>query len=69
MCISWVALNGGGTHTQYYIGEAMCHSALVHGAKNVLCMVFWTVEYTALKSADKYINRLVTYINKPECAL
>ena len=42
----------------------MCHSALVHGAKNVFVHCFLDGRDTPPKSADKYINRLREYLNK-----
>jgi 2,3-bisphosphoglycerate-independent phosphoglycerate mutase len=42
----------------------MCHSALVHGAKNVFVHCFLDGRDTPPKSADKYIDRLRDHIGK-----
>lgn len=57
-------LSDGGVHSHQDHIEAMCHSALVHGAKNVFVHGFLDGRDTPPKSADKYINRLRDYINK-----
>ncbi|ERL56316.1 2,3-bisphosphoglycerate-independent phosphoglycerate mutase [Psychrobacter aquaticus] len=57
-------LSDGGVHSHQDHIEAMCHSALVHGAKNVFVHCFLDGRDTPPKSADKYINRLRDYINK-----
>ena len=57
-------LSDGGVHSHQEHIEAMCHSALVHGAKNVFVHCFLDGRDTPPKSADKYINRLRTHINK-----
>ncbi|WP_296211470.1 2,3-bisphosphoglycerate-independent phosphoglycerate mutase [Psychrobacter sp. UBA3480] len=57
-------LSDGGVHSHQDHIEGMCHSALVHGAKNVFIHCFLDGRDTPPKSADKYINRLRDYINK-----
>lgn len=57
-------LSDGGVHSHQDHIEAMCHSALVHGAKNVFVHCFLDGRDTPPKSADKYIDRLRTYIDK-----
>ncbi len=57
-------LSDGGVHSHQDHIEAMCHSALVHGAKNVFVHCFLDGRDTPPKSADKYINRLRTHIDK-----
>lgn len=57
-------LSDGGVHAHIDHIEAMCHSALVHGAKNVFVHCFLDGRDTPPKSADKYINRLREYLNK-----
>ncbi len=57
-------LSDGGVHSHQDHIEGMCHSALVHGAKNVFVHCFLDGRDTPPKSADKYINRLRDYINK-----
>ena len=57
-------LSDGGVHSHQDHIEAMCHSALVHGAKNVFVHCFLDGRDTPPKSADKYINRLRTHIGK-----
>ncbi|MBU5616413.1 2,3-bisphosphoglycerate-independent phosphoglycerate mutase [Psychrobacter sp. TAE2020] len=57
-------LSDGGVHAHQDHIEGMCHSALVHGAKNVFVHCFLDGRDTPPKSADKYINRLREYINK-----
>lgn len=57
-------LSDGGVHAHQDHIEGMCHSALVHGAKNVFIHCFLDGRDTPPKSADKYINRLREYINK-----
>ena len=57
-------LSDGGVHSHQDHIEAMCHSALVHGAKNVFVHCFLDGRDTPPKSADKYINRFRDYINK-----
>ncbi len=57
-------LSDGGVHSHQDHIEGMCHSALVHGAKNVFVHCFLDGRDTPPKSADKYINRLREYINK-----
>lgn len=57
-------LSDGGVHAHQDHIEAMCHSALVHGAKNVFVHCFLDGRDTPPKSADKYINRLREYLNK-----
>ena len=57
-------LSDGGVHSHQDHIEGMCHSALVHGAKNVYVHCFLDGRDTPPKSADKYINRLREYINK-----
>lgn len=57
-------LSDGGVHAHQDHIEGMCHSALVHGAKNVYVHCFLDGRDTPPKSADKYINRLREYLNK-----
>lgn len=57
-------LSDGGVHSHQDHIEAMCHSALVHGAKNVFVHCFLDGRDTPPKSADKYINRLRDHIAK-----
>lgn len=57
-------LSDGGVHSHQNHIEAMCHSALVHGAKNVYVHAFLDGRDTPPKSADKYINRLRDYLQK-----
>ncbi|WP_367109074.1 2,3-bisphosphoglycerate-independent phosphoglycerate mutase [uncultured Psychrobacter sp.] len=57
-------LSDGGVHSHQDHIEGMCHSALVHGAKNVFVHCFLDGRDTPPKSADKYINRLRDYLNK-----
>ena len=57
-------LSDGGVHSHQDHIEGMCHSALVHGAKNVFIHCFLDGRDTPPKSADKYINRLRDYIEK-----
>ncbi|MEL0619868.1 2,3-bisphosphoglycerate-independent phosphoglycerate mutase [Psychrobacter proteolyticus] len=57
-------LSDGGVHSHQDHIEGMCHSALVHGAKNVFIHCFLDGRDTPPKSADKYINRLRDYVNK-----
>ena len=57
-------LSDGGVHSHQDHIEGMCHSALVHGAKNVFVHCFLDGRDTPPKSADKYINRLSDYIDK-----
>ena len=57
-------LSDGGVHSHQDHIEGMCHSALVHGAKNVFVHCFLDGRDTPPKSADKYINRLRDYIEK-----
>ena len=57
-------LSDGGVHSHQDHIEAMCHSALVHGAKNVFVHCFLDGRDTPPKSADKYINRLREHIGK-----
>lgn len=57
-------LSDGGVHAHQDHIEAMCHSALVHGAKNVFVHCFLDGRDTPPKSADKYINRLREHIKK-----
>lgn len=57
-------LSDGGVHAHQDHIEGMCHSALVHGAKNVFVHCFLDGRDTPPKSADKYINRLRDYIEK-----
>lgn len=57
-------LSDGGVHSHQDHIEGMCHSALVHGAKNVFVHCFLDGRDTPPKSADKYINRLREYLNK-----
>lgn len=57
-------LSDGGVHSHQDHIEAMCHSALVHGAKNVFVHCFLDGRDTPPKSADKYINRLRDHIGK-----
>ncbi len=57
-------LSDGGVHSHQDHIEGMCHSALVHGAKNVFVHCFLDGRDTPPKSADKYINRLKAYIEK-----
>lgn len=57
-------LSDGGVHSHQEHIEAMCHSALVHGAKNVFVHCFLDGRDTPPKSADKYINRLRDHIAK-----
>lgn len=56
-------LSDGGVHSHQDHIEGMCHSALVHGAKNVFVHCFLDGRDTPPKSADKYINRLRDYID------
>lgn len=55
-------LSDGGVHANQDHIEAMCHAALVHGAKCVYVHCFLDGRDTPPKSADKYINRLRDYI-------
>ena len=57
-------LSDGGVQSHQDHIEGMCHSALVHGAKNVYVHCFLDGRDTPPKSADKYINRLREYISK-----
>ena len=57
-------LSDGGVHSHQDHIEGMCHSALVHGAKNVFVHCFLDGRDTPPKSADKYIDRLREYLNK-----
>lgn len=57
-------LSDGGVHSHQDHIEGMCHSALVHGAKNIFVHCFLDGRDTPPKSADKYINRLRDYIDK-----
>ncbi len=57
-------LSDGGVHSHQDHIESMCHSALVHGAKNVFVHCFLDGRDTPPKSADKYINRLRDHLNK-----
>lgn len=57
-------LSDGGVHAHQDHIEAMCHSAVVHGAKQVFVHCFLDGRDTPPKSADKYINRLTDYIDK-----
>jgi 2,3-bisphosphoglycerate-independent phosphoglycerate mutase len=57
-------LSDGGVHSHQDHIEGMCHSALVHGAKNVFVHCFLDGRDTPPKSADKYINRLREHLNK-----
>lgn len=57
-------LSDGGVHSHQDHIEGMCHSALVHGAKNVFIHCFLDGRDTPPKSADKYINRLREHLNK-----
>lgn len=57
-------LSDGGVHSHQDHIEAMCHSALVHGAKNVFVHCFLDGRDTPPKSADKYVDRLRTHIDK-----
>ncbi len=57
-------LSDGGVHSHQDHIAGMCHSALVHGAKNVFIHCFLDGRDTPPKSADKYINRLRDYIDK-----
>ena len=57
-------LSDGGVHAHQDHIEAMCHSAIVHGAKNVYVHCFLDGRDTPPKSADKYIQRLRDYINE-----
>jgi len=57
-------LSDGGVHSHQDHIEAMCHSALVHGAKKVFVHCFLDGRDTPPKSSDKYINRLREYVNK-----
>lgn len=57
-------LSDGGVHSHQDHIEAMCHSALVHGAKNVFVHCFLDGRDTPPKSADKYINRLRDHVAK-----
>lgn len=57
-------LSDGGVHSHQDHIEAMCHSALVHGAKNVFVHCFLDGRDTPPKSADKYIDRLRDHIGK-----
>lgn len=56
-------LSDGGVHSHQDHIEAMCHAALVHGAKCVYVHCFLDGRDTPPKSADKYINRLRDYLN------
>jgi 2,3-bisphosphoglycerate-independent phosphoglycerate mutase len=56
-------LSDGGVHAHQDHIEAMCHAALVHGAKSVYVHCFLDGRDTPPKSADKYINRLREYLN------
>lgn len=57
-------LSDGGVHSHQDHIEAMCHSALVHGAKNVFVHCFLDGRDTPPKSADKYIDHLRDHIGK-----
>lgn len=57
-------LSDGGVHSHQDHIEAMCHSALVHGAKNVFVHCFLDGRDTPPKSADKYVDRMRTHIDK-----
>lgn len=57
-------LSDGGVHSHQDHIEAMCHSALVHGAKNVFVHCFLDGRDTPPKSADKYVDRLRTHLDK-----
>ncbi len=57
-------ISDGGVHSHQDHIEGMCHSALVHGAKNVFVHCFLDGRDTPPKSADKYINRLREYLNQ-----
>lgn len=57
-------LSDGGVHSHQDHIEAMCHSALVHGAKNVFVHCFLDGRDTPPKSADKYVDRLRAHIDK-----
>ncbi|MER1972605.1 MAG: 2,3-bisphosphoglycerate-independent phosphoglycerate mutase [Psychrobacter alimentarius] len=57
-------LSDGGVHSHQDHIEARCHSALVHGAKNVFVHCFLDGRDTPPKSADKYVDRLRAHIDK-----
>ncbi|WP_227431134.1 2,3-bisphosphoglycerate-independent phosphoglycerate mutase [Psychrobacter sp. I-STPA6b] len=57
-------LSDGGVHAHQDHIEAMCHSAVVHGAKNVYVHCFLDGRDTPPKSADKYIQRLRDFLNE-----
>lgn len=57
-------LSDGGVHSHQDHIEAICHSALVHGAKNVFVHCFLDGRDTPPKSADKYVDRLRAHIDK-----
>ncbi|PNK59749.1 2,3-bisphosphoglycerate-independent phosphoglycerate mutase [Psychrobacter sp. FDAARGOS_221] len=56
-------LSDGGVHAHQDHIEAMCHAAVVHGAKGVYVHCFLDGRDTPPKSADKYIKRLRDYLN------
>lgn len=56
-------LSDGGVHSHQDHIEAMCHSAIVHGAKQVFVHCFLDGRDTPPKSADKYIERLREFLN------
>lgn len=55
-------LSDGGVHSHQDHIEAMCHSAVIRGAKSVYVHCFLDGRDTPPKSADKYINRLTDYL-------
>lgn len=57
-------LSDGGVHSHQDHIDTMCHSALVHGAKNVFVHCFLDGRDTPPKSADKYVDRLRAHIDK-----
>ncbi|WP_296403534.1 2,3-bisphosphoglycerate-independent phosphoglycerate mutase [Psychrobacter sp.] len=56
-------LSDGGVHSHQDHIEAMCHAAVVHGAKGVYVHCFLDGRDTPPKSADKYIKRLKDYLS------
>lgn len=57
-------LSDGGVHSHIEHIEAVCHLALVHGAKNVYIHAFLDGRDTPPKSADRYIHRLREYLQR-----
>lgn len=55
-------LSDGGVHAHQDHIEAMCHSAVIHGAKGIFVHCFLDGRDTPPKSADKYVKRLRDYL-------